>query len=474
MKEHRKTLLFDTLQKFAEKRPISFHVPGHKNGSVFPEKGQSAYNSILPYDLTELTGLDDLHAPEGIIKNAEEMAADYFGADKTFLLVGGSTAGNLAMILATVGRGEHIIVQRNCHKSVMNGIELAGAKPIFIAPEFEQRVNRYTRPSKETLEQAIRAYPDAKAVVLTYPDYFGGTYELGGMIELAHDSGIPVLIDEAHGVHFSLGAPLPSSAVSLGADVVVQSAHKMAPAMTMASYLHINGERVQSPKVARYLQMIQSSSPSYPLLASLDLARAFLATMTGLQLQEALVSVEEVRNEMQQLDFCHVIETTEQDDPFKITLQMESGRSGFEAMHLFESAGIYPELATEDQVLFVAGLRPPEHFEDFKKALLIVNEQLKKASIHATIDRVQLFPDKVQELALSYDEMNEHSYIEVPLEEGIGSVAAEAVIPYPPGIPLILRGQRIGEEQIEVLKKLNSQGARLQQRHAAGSIQVFC
>jgi len=474
LRDSKDTPLFDALQNFSKQIPISFHVPGHKNGTVFPEKGQLAFKPILTLDLTELTGLDDLHAPEGIIRDAEEMAADYFGADQTFFLVGGSTAGNLAMILSTTGRGEHIIVQRNCHKSVMNGIELAGARPVFIAPEFDKRVNRYTHPSIETLRQAIQQYPDARAIVLTYPDYFGNTYSIDEMIDRAHKSGIPVLVDEAHGVHFSLGTPLPPSSLNLGADVVVQSAHKMAPAMTMASYLHIKGNLVNSAKIARYLQVIQSSSPSYPLMASLDLARSFLETTTKEQLQSAIDSVEEMKKEMRKLNSCRVIDNTVHDDPFKITLQTGEGRSGYDVMHLFEEAGIYPELATEDQVLFVAGLRAPEHFEDFKKALTIVNEELKKATNHATIDKVQLFPEKVQELALSNDEMNERSYIEVPLEQGIGCIAAEAVIPYPPGIPLIMRGERIGVEQIELLKKLISQGTRLQQRHAAGNIQVFC
>src|SRR5699024_1345518 len=154
----------------------------------------------------------------------------------SFFLTGGSTAGNLAMILATCSPGDKVIVQRNSHKSIMNGLELANAHPIFIAPDYDGTVDRYTHPNVGTLEQALIDHPNAKAVVLTYPDYFGRTYDIARMIKLAHSYHIAVLVDEAHGVHFSLGSPFPASAIDFGADVVVQSAHKMAPAMTMASY----------------------------------------------------------------------------------------------------------------------------------------------------------------------------------------------------------------------------------------------
>jgi len=246
----------------------------------------------------------------------------------------------------------------------------------------------------------------------------------------------------------------------------------MAPAMTMASYLHIQGNLISEQSIARYLQMIQSSSPSYPLMASLDLARAFLETMSKEKIEKALQSVEEMKKEMQKLDFCQVTDLEGQ-DPFKITLQMNTGWNGLEALHVFESAGLWPELATENQILFVVGLAPLEQFAKFTKALSYINEQLKKAGNHATMERVQLFPDKVRDLALTYEEMNTHSHIEIPLADAVGLVAAEAVIPYPPGIPLILRGERIEAVQLEVLNQLIQQGVRLQQRHEAGNLLVF-
>src|SRR5690625_2352822 len=160
--------LYDTLVNFTKQNPISFHVPGHKNGNIFPTK--NFYDRILQLDLTELPGLDDLHSPTGAIAEAQQLAADYFQADHTFFLVGGSTAGNLAMLLTACSSGDKVIVQRNCHKSIMNGLELAGAHPVFISPKYDETVDRYTNPDIHTLKTALKENPDAKAVMLSYPD----------------------------------------------------------------------------------------------------------------------------------------------------------------------------------------------------------------------------------------------------------------------------------------------------------------
>src|SRR5699024_5775765 len=176
--------LYQKLIEFTKRDPISFHVPGHKNGEIFPLLAQKDFASILKLDMTEIPGLDDLHAPTEAIAEAETGAARFFGADHTFFLVGGSTAGNLAMILSVCRNGEKVIVQQNSHKSIMNGLELCNAKPIFLAPEYDQHAGRYTNPSLSALHQTLQEHPDAKAIMLTYPDYFGKTYPLREMIDL--------------------------------------------------------------------------------------------------------------------------------------------------------------------------------------------------------------------------------------------------------------------------------------------------
>src|SRR5699024_8450140 len=228
---------------------------------------------------------------------------------------------------------------------------------------------------------------------------------------------IIVLIDEAHGVHFSLGEPFPPSALELGADIVVQSAHKMAPAMTMASFLHVNSSRVSKNRLSHYLQMLQSSSPSYPLLASLDIARYFLANLTSEDIEKTLQSVNEIRSMLESLPYCEVLPII--DDPTKLTLHVE-GISGYEIAKLFEHAGNYPELATHNQVLVIHGRHPFNRLDDLKKSLNRLKLQLKSHSNHDTIDVTNLLPSNVQSLALSYQMMNTLQVNNVSFKQAIG------------------------------------------------------
>lgn len=461
---NRRIPLYEKLLEFKTKQPISFHVPGHKNGEIFPPVAKDEFSNILKLDMTEIPGLDDLHAPQEVIAEAEALASRFFGSDHTFFLVGGSTAGNLAMILSVCNSGDKIIVQRNSHKSILNGLELANADPIFLAPEYDEKYGRFTNPSVNTVRQAIKKHPDAKAIVLTYPDYFGKTYPLQEMIQLAHRSHIPVLVDEAHGVHFSLGEPLPASALQLGADVVVHSAHKMAPAMTMASYLHFQSSLISKEKLAHYLQIIQSSSPSYPLMASLDLARYFLESLTQEDMEKTLQSIDDMRNILAHSHAWHVVQNTPADDPFKITLQMNPGYRAHQASHFLESEGLYPELSTHQQVLLIHGLAPFPYMDQLRKSVERANGQLKKEAKHAKIEMDGLFTDKIETLALSYESMKKLNVKKVPLKEGIGNIAAEAIIPYPPGIPIVLKGEKIRQAHIDAIEHLKNQGVKIQQR----------
>ncbi len=468
MMNQRNIPILHMLDAFQKKHPISFHVPGHKNGQVFPEEAAAYFKEILKLDMTELPGLDDLHAPEGPITEAEQLTSDFFKSDHSFFLVGGSTVGNLAMILAACKEGDQVLVQRNSHKSIINGLELAGAHPIFLTPVFDTTVQRFTNPSFETLKEALEKYPDAKAVILTYPDYFGKTYEIENMIELTHRYQIPILVDEAHGVHFSLGEPFPAPALALGADVVVHSAHKMAPAMTMASYLHVKSDYLTKESIAYYLQMLQSSSPSYPLMASLDIARFFLAGQTRATINQTLVNAAKVRALFADSEDWEIIPA---EDPLKITIQAAQGRSAKMIAGLFEKQGIYPELAADRQILFILGLSPYTEWESLKKVLKTVKEKLKNERNHATIEIANYFTGNMQVLALSYREMQGLEQRLIPFQESVGHIAAESVIPYPPGIPFILKGEAITQHHIQAIEQWMAQGVRIQQRKQG--IQVF-
>lgn len=466
--------ILQKLTAFKNQEPISFHVPGHKSGRLFPEYARPYFDSILPMDLTELPGLDDLHAPHGMIREAEEMAADFFQVDHTFFLVGGTTVGNLAMLLATCAPGDEIIVQRNCHKSIMNGLELAGARPVFIAPTYDEASGLYAAPSCATLEKALTTYPLVKGVVLTYPDYFGKTFPIKDMIDMAHAYNKPVLVDEAHGAHFALkDERFPDSSTSLGADAVVHSAHKMAPAMTMASYLHMRSNFLLKEDVAHYLQMLQSSSPSYPLLASLDIARTYLQTLEPFDIDAILTSAEQLRELFSKLLCLDILSPSPEDDPLKITLKMRQGYSGKEVANLFEEEGVYPELATDKHILFIHGLAPFTSFNKLENAIKNVQEKLKRMPYHDIIHTGNIFRQTIGELALTYPEMKSKRIKHVTYLQAEGSIAAEAIIPYPPGVPILLRGERISEWHLQQIYRLQEQGVTIQTRNQTNQLSVF-
>lgn len=470
------TPLFNALKTFANRKPLSFHVPGHKNGTIFPDKAMDYYSAILSIDVTELTGLDDLHAPNEAIAEAEWLASEWFNSERTFFLVGGSTVGNLAMILATCGQNEKVIVQRNSHKSIFNGLELSGACPIFVAPTYDERVQRYTAPSTEHIIEVIENHPDAKVLILTYPDYFGHTYELKKMIEIAHEHEIAVLVDEAHGVHFSVDKEIfPTASLEMGADVVVQSAHKMAPAMTMAAFLHVNSSFVKKEKVAHYLQIVQSSSPSYPLMASLDLARDFLATRTKEDIVALKKSISKMREIFSESDLWDLIPIkTNVDDPLKIVLHVKQGYATKTIATIFESEGIFTELRTDKQLLFIHGFQAFTEWERLEKAVKKVTSRLIFSAKHDTIDIKQnLFPEVITTLAFPYSEMANKETEFIDWTGSVGRVIAEAVIPYPPGIPVLVKGEKITEQHLEVIEYLLEKQTNFQHLNIRKGVAVF-
>ncbi|KGX85454.1 aminotransferase class I/II-fold pyridoxal phosphate-dependent enzyme [Pontibacillus litoralis] len=463
MDQH-KTPLYHAMLQHDKKKPISFHVPGHKNGTVFPERGRAFYNDILIVDYTELTGLDDLHEPRSCILEAQRLAEQWFGALHSYFLVGGSTVGNLSMIMATHQFDRPVIVQRNCHKSVMHGLELAGAEPVFVSPIYERDVQRYGSVSVEGVLEAIEEHPHAGAIILTYPDYYGRTYDLLAIIEKAHSYNIPVLIDEAHGVHFSLGDPMPPSALQLGADIVVQSAHKMAPAMTMGSYLHVGSDRVNNKRVAHYLQMLQSSSPSYPIMGSLDLARYFMATEGARCVKKSLPFIQLFRESLSHSKVWSVLPyRLGVDDPFKVTIQMND-YDAQDVARLFEEEGLYPELVTESQILFVLGLDFYIDMESWRKCLerIEIKAQPQQVVTHATIDKAAVSTPLYEKCALNYQDLKELETEFIAWQDAEQRIAAHHVIPYPPGIPLIMKGERITNQHIRKLHTFIQQQIHIQ------------
>ncbi|MBT2679165.1 aminotransferase class I/II-fold pyridoxal phosphate-dependent enzyme [Bacillus sp. ISL-35] len=464
-----KTPLYSRLVGHAERKSLSFHVPGHKNGAVFHDKGQSFFNDILKLDGTEITGLDDFHSPEGVILEAEELLTDLYKTEKSFFLINGSTVGNLAMILAAVNEDDVVLVQRNSHKSIMNALRLAKARPVFISPEFNREYGVAAGLNYSSVESAIQQYPGAKALILTYPNYYGLTYDLKSLIDMAHRNHIPVLVDEAHGVHFIAGDYFPKSAVELGADLVVQSAHKTLPAMTMGAFLHYQTERVPMSKLKFYLQALQSSSPSYPLMASLDLARSYLGSYNQADLSYLKAVLQKFQVSLEQLESIRVLPG---DDPLKLTIR---SWSGFELQTRLEAKGIFTELADPYNVLLVLPLLKKNMAHYLQEAAANIKEVVSTIPKIVNQPESKLTDKGISTLAASYKEMENQPSEYIPLEEAAGRVCAEQIIPYPPGIPLCLPGEFITEEDIHTIIYLIGKEAKIQGGDYlhAGKINVF-
>ena len=455
--------LYEALMEHVKKKPISFHVPGHKYGLIDQSDENSFFKQLLKIDATELSGLDDLHSPEGAILEAERLLAELYHTTKSFFLVNGSTVGNLAMIMAVCSEGTQVLVQRNCHKSVLNALRLAKAMPVFLEPEFNQEWKVAAGISIETIKQAINLYPKAKAIILTYPNYYGMTFDLQAIIHLSHTHHIPVLVDEAHGSHFIVGDPFPTSAVQLGADIIVQSAHKTLPAMTMGSFLHVNSNLVNMEEIKEYLEIFQSSSPSYPIMASLDAARHYLGTYEQIDVSFLLTEIQSFKEELAKIPMIKVLDfPNNHGDHLKITIQSRCELSGFELQKRLEESGIYTELADPNNVLLILPLLKAGQRYPLKEAARKMQSALLGLTLYEAKEDFIMDSQKISELAIPFEEMASLAVEEVPIGEAVDFICAETIIPYPPGVPLLLKGERITEEKLHQLNRLLQAGARFQ------------
>lgn len=469
--------MVDRLKAHHEANPVSFHVPGHKSRSRGYGIAETYYEQLLHIDLTEIPGLDDLHHPEEAIAEAQQLAAACFGAEQTWFLVGGSTAGNLAMIMATCKRGDLLLVQRDAHKSVLHGLMLAGARAVFIAPRICGRTGLRLGVHPDDAAEALRRYPEAKGLFVTSPSYYGTAADLRALADLLHAAGKVLLVDEAHGAHFGFHPALPERALSAGADAAVQSTHKMLPAMTMAAMLHVQGQRISRGAVGRALAMIQSSSPSYPIMASLDISRRMMEKQGEALLEEGLQAIKEsLRQIGRQNRFCALEYNNElRVDPFKMLLYDAEGKmDGFTLKEALERRGCFPEMADPDYVLLVFSLsstpedavRLGEALEDIARSCRAPERQAEEiASATAFRGQEQAYweesishPVAFDLSALPGEEEDEIAYI--PIAGCAGYTAAEMIVPYPPGIPVLHRGERISASMAAYLERLADGGSR--------------
>jgi arginine decarboxylase len=382
-----KTPLLDALRDRTNHPHAPFYAPGHKRGQGISGPLVDLFGAtVFRSDLPELPELDNLFNPEGAIAEAQDLAAEAFGAKSTRFLANGSTCGIIAAILATCGPGDKIILPRNIHSSAISGLILSGAIPIFVNPEYDRTWDIANSITPEATASALEQHPDAKAVMMVYPTYHGVCGDLRAIAQITHQYNIPLLVDEAHGAHFNFHPNLPEPALSAGADLTVQSIHKTLGAMTQASMLHVKGDRIDIQKLNRALQLVQSTSPSYILLASLDAARQQIALHGEQLMTKTLLLAEKARSRISLIPGLSVLEPLNTPgfaalDRTRLTVKVSDlGITGFAADEILHSElAVTAELPMPQHLTFIISLGNTEtDIDNLVKALTILEGRRNK------------------------------------------------------------------------------------------------
>jgi len=450
-----------------------FYAPGHKRGQGASDQLRDLLGmGALRADLPELPELDNLFAPEGVIQTAQTLAAEAFGAEQTYFLANGSTCGIEAAILATCGPGDKIIVPRNAHRSVIAGLVLAGAMPVFVEPEYAPELGLVLGIAADAIASALHHHPDTRAVLLVSPTYHGICSEIAAIADLAHAHHLPLLVDEAHGAHFGFHPHLPTTALAQGADLVVQSTHKLLGALTQASMLHTQGNRINHSRLQAALQMTQSTSPSYLLLASLDAARHQMAMSGQNLLTKTLELAGQMRSGLNPLSSLKAIApgdvlpfaSVQELDQTRLTVDVSGlGITGLEVDEiLHEELGVTAELPELRHLTFIVSigntLADGERFlEGFKTLQARCADGKAKNSLPLRnvvgIDHPTLAQPQVTPRAAFFADVET-----LPARAAVGRLSAETISPYPPGIPVIVAGERITAEALQQLNTVKQQG----------------
>ncbi len=483
-----KTPLFDTLYAHAKRKVVSFHTPGHKNGESIEKKLKSfTGKNVYYFDVTVFPEVDSLHDPTGPIKKAQELAAAAYGVDHTFFIVNGSSGGNIAMFLSTLGQGDSVIVSRNAHKSVLAGIILSGVWPIWLQPQTDDRLKIIYNSSPKQIEEALSKFPEAKAVFITSPTYNGVVTDLFSIAEICHRKGKILLVDEAHGPHLKFHKDLPVSAVETGADMCVQSTHKILSALSQGSMLHVNSDLIDINTAKKVISLIQTTSPNYLTLASLDLAR-YQAVIKGEKMLDRVIKIaEQTRRKINQMEFfsCFTREEIKKNgydlDVTKLTINTtKTGLSGYEVEDILaREYNVQVDCADAFNLIAIIGIGSTR--KDTNALVYALSEiekkYVRKLSTHPDEELLTLnLPPLSTEMVMTPREVffNTKKTKRLPLRLAAGHISAQTLTPYPPGIPVLIPGERITPDIVDYIQKLASRKIRVsgQETEALKTIKV--
>lgn len=453
--------LYETLTEYCQKDILPMHMPGHKRNHKFQMEN--------PYelDVTEIPGLDNLHQPEGVIRKLMDHISDEYQSDASFLLVNGSTCGLLAAITACCRRGDRVLVARNCHKAVYNVIRLLELRPVYVYPSAEggemDSLGIAGIVSPEDVEGALEEYPDISCVVITSPTYEGILSPVAVIADMVHKRKIPLIVDEAHGAHFHWHKAFPDTALTEGADIVIESLHKTLPAFTQTGVLHARYGLVKEELLTWSLQTYQSSSPSYLLMAGVERCFSYLLGEGRKEMQCYVSDLEWFRQEMKGLKALRLFES-QWKEPSKLVIATDRTpvRGRDLADRLRETYHIETEMSCGDYVIAMTSVADErKSFERLAAALREIDRELTEKLDRQAFENVDLTAGKN---SFCYDwhrpEPGVYSFEaayypkrRVSLAEAAGELAAEPVYPYPPGIPLLVECERISQEMVELLER---------------------
>jgi arginine/lysine/ornithine decarboxylase len=443
-------------------------MPGHKYGG----NGLKAnFNSFWDIDITEIPGADNLHDPEDILLRAKERAAVAYGARESFFLVNGSSCGIMAMIMGTVKRGEKVIVSRDAHRSVHQAVMLGGLHPIYLMPKIEEQTGIAIGLDEVALEKVLKTNQDIKAVVCTYPSYSGFCTNMPRIRELTTQYGVQLLVDEAHGAHLWLSDKLPPSALTMGADVVVQSLHKTMPALTQTAILHIGTEAASRNDIAHFLTVFQSSSPSYVLLSSIDEAIGIGSAVGGEAMAILLGQVENLKQRARVMGFEFWDETSANSglswhfDMTKLCLSGHLlGLDGYALDEKLKNMGIQSEYAMYSHVLLMTTIgNTVADFQRLEQVLAVISQEMKESNqMPLQWSGVKdEWMTLVSELVVLPAEASDYDSQSCELVASEGQIAADWIIPYPPGVPILCPGERMTRRHLAVLETYLNQGHKV-------------
>ncbi len=462
--------LLEKLTNYAQSDSYPLHMPGHKR-RIKP------FSDPYEIDLTEIDGFDNLHHPEGILKEAQQRAAALYGSEGTYFLINGSTGGILATLSAAAHRGDTVLIARNSHKSAYHAAMVNGYRVSWLYPRTDSRRGIAGSITPEQVREAMSE--DVRAVLITSPTYDGVVSDIRSIAEIVHQAGAVLIVDEAHGAHFAMHSYFPESAVKNGADLVVNSLHKTLPSLTQTALLHVNGPRVDRTRLKKYLDIYQSSSPSYVLMTSIDSCIHLMETQ-GEEMFEAFTDrLQAFRERMRGLQMLHLITGEEPEihawdfDRSKVLISTEDcDLTGTELGKILrERYHLEPEMEAERYVTAIMTAADDEDgFERLGNALLEIDAALTDqayagkicaaASDRSAADTEDFIPF-CPEVRMTMGEANDAPAEEVSLRESAGRISAEIVCLYPPGIPLVAPGEVIPEEFPMQLQRYREMGLQV-------------